>query len=236
MLSLRAKPQPKPPSYRARAEVRSDPRDPMAGLQRRRRAFRSVWTPSLLRRLLRHRGVRTVVALTAVALAASSVSAERDALRAQRAAWDSTVVAVEVVRFVPAGGDVGGAVRLVERPAAVVPDGALTGLPSRGLAAVDLVPGELVLAQRVRQAGEGLLPAGTVAITVELDGKAALVERNALVDVWVTDAANFSSRRIVRSALVLRLDDRDLTIAIPEGAAGEVAVASLRPLTVTVVR
>ena len=229
MLSLRAKPQPKPLPNRDNSHARS-------GRQRRRRAIRSVWTPSLLRRLVRHRRVRTVVVLFAVALAASSLSSERDALRAQRAAWDSTVVAVEVMRFVPAGGDLAGAVQLVERPAAVVPDGALTAMPLRALASVDLVPGELVLAQRVRPAGEGLLPAGTVAITVELDGEAALVERDALVDVWVTDAANFSSRRIVRSALVLRLDDRDLTIAIPEGAAGEVAVASLRPLTVTVVR
>ena len=171
----------------------------------------------------------------AATLAFGSVSAERSALAAQRAAWETTVLAVEVARFVPAGSDVAGAVRLVERPAAVVPDGALTTLPDGGLAAVDLVPGELVLASRVRQPGQGVLPAGTVAITIELDGEAALVEPGVLVDVWVTDAANFSSRRVVRAAVVLRLDDRDLTIAIPEGAAGEVAVASLRPLTVTMV-
>lgn len=228
MLSLRAKQQPK--------TSRADPwRDRRRGSMRRRRVLRTVWTPSFLRRVLRHRGVRVVVWLAVIATAATSISAERDALRAQRAAWDTTVVAVEIARFVPAGGELAGAVRLVERPAAVVAEGAVRELPANGRAAVDLVPGELLLAQRVRQAGEGVLPAGTVAITVELAGQVALVEPGGLVDVWVTDAANFSSRRIVRAALVLRLEDRDLTIAIPEGAAGEVAVASLRPLTVTLV-
>jgi hypothetical protein len=180
--------------------------------------------------------MRIVACLVASLVAVSAVAGERAALQAERESWASTVIAVEVVQFVPAGGEVGRAVRLVDRPAAVVPDGALAAIPVDGLAAVDLVPGELVLAQRVRQAGDGQLPAGTVAITIELDGEAALVAPGALVDVWATDAANFSSRRIVEAALVLQLDDRDLTIAIPEGAAGPVAVASLRPLTVTVVR
>ncbi len=228
MLSMQTRPRSDAPA--ASLPVESTPR------RKRRRALRVIWTPSLLRRIVRHRGARIVACLVAALLSLSAVAGERAALQAERESWEATVVAVEVVRFVPAGGEVGRAVRLVERPAAVVPDGALVAIPLDGLAAVDLVPGELVLAQRVRDAGEGQLPAGTVAITIELDGEAALVAPGALVDVWATDAANFSSRRVVQAALVLQLDDRDLTIAIPEGAAGTVAVASLRPLTVTVVR
>lgn len=228
MLSLHAKSQAK-----AGRVDRSAPPPRSAALRHRRRAVRAIWTPSLLRRLLRHRGVRSVLCLGAVGFAFASVNAERDALRAQRAAWESTVDVVEVVRFIPAGGEVSAsAVRVVERPAAVVPDGALDAIPVDALAAVDLVPGEIMLARRVRRAGEGLLPAGTVAITIKILSEPLLIEPGSLVDLWVADGANFSGRVVTRGVTVLEVSGQSLTVAVRTDDVEDVVVASLRPLVV----
>lgn len=228
MLSLHAKSQAK-----AGRVDRSAPPPRSAALRHRRRAVRAIWTPSLLRRLLRHRGVRSVLCLGAVGFAFASVNAERDALLAQRAAWESTVDVVEVVRFIPAGGEVSAsAVRVVERPAAVVPDGALDAIPVDALAAVDLVPGEIMLARRVRRAGEGLLPAGTVAITIKILSEPLLIEPGSLVDLWVADGANFSGRVVTRGVTVLEVSGQSLTVAVRTDDVEDVVVASLRPLVV----
>lgn len=197
--------------------------------------LRAAWAPSRLRRLVRHRAVRALALVAVVAWAVSAVAGERASLATELASWRDVVPVVQVVDFVGAGQPIASAVELVERPAAMVPADALSEAPSGAIAAVDLVPGELLLGARVRGVGEGVLPQDTVAITIVLDGSANLVSVGGLVDVWATDPANFTSLRLVRAATVLHHEDRELTIAVPDERAGDIAVASLRPLTVTLV-
>ncbi len=167
----------------------------------------------------------------------AGVTGERAALRNERAAWGATVSVAEVTKFVAAGDDIAGAIRVVERPEAMVPVDAFTvdqlgDDPVVGRAAVDLVPGELLLHQRLLQPGASGLPAGTVAITIDVLGEPALIEPGALVDVWLADATNFSGRRVASAVVVLAINDSALSIAVPAAQVESVVVASLRPLVV----
>lgn len=202
------------------------------------RRARTAWTPSLARRLWRHRVVRGLLGVALAAVAFATVAEERNALVSERAEWGTTVLVAEVTEFVRAGHDVAGSVHLVERPAAMVPPGAVTvdsagSRPTVGRASVDLVAGELLLHRRILEPGSAGLPAGTVAITIEMLGEPALVDPGAIVDVWVADAANFSGRQVASGVLVLDVNESALSIAVPAGAVEPVVVASLRPLVVT---
>ncbi|MEM7094079.1 MAG: hypothetical protein AAF567_13825 [Actinomycetota bacterium] len=201
-----------------------------------RRSLRQTWAPSRIRRIVRHRAVRVAACALALVVTAGLVQGERASLGEERAAWGRVEQVVQVIDFVGAGEALPrSALRIVERPAAMVPQGALGAVPSRGRAAVDLVPGELLLAGRVRGHAEGALPRDTVAVTIELLGTAALVEVGNLVDVWSVDAATQRSDRLVNAAVVLHRDDGSLSVAVPESAAADMAVAALRPLVVTLV-
>lgn len=146
--------------------------------------------------------------------------------------WGTTTSVVVVQRLVPAGAELTGALAMESRPQAMVPDGAMTALPTSGRAGVDLFPGELLLLDRVRNSDDRGMPHDTLAVTVMIDGAAPLVTQGDLVDLWVTDAANLSSHRVVHSVVVLARHDDELTIAVPQALVGDVAVAALRPLTV----
>lgn len=197
-----------------------------------RRAARVAWAPSRARRVLRHRVVRIVLAVTAAVLVAVFVQDRSVTATTAVERWGSTTSVVVVERFVAAGDELAEAVALGTRPTAMVPSGAMTAVPIDGRAGVDLYPGELLLLDRVRNADERGMPRGTLAVTVVIDGAAPLVTPGDLVDLWVTDAANLSSRRVVDSVVVLARHDEELTIAVPEQLVGDVAVAALRPLTV----
>ena len=169
-----------------------------------------------------------------VGLSAMSLQGRLSAAAAERDAWGVSETVAVVVAPVGAGQQLDGAVELVERPGAMVPDGAVTELPSGAIAAVDLVVGEVLLRERLVGDGVTSRPAGTVAVTVDIDGDAALVETGDLVDLWSIDVATLTSVRVVAGVVVLGRADEALTVAVPESAMADVAVASLRPLTIAV--
>lgn len=194
--------------------------------------MRVVWAPSLLRRLLRSRWFSILIVLAAIVVVVGGVQGRLASVEAERAAWGSSQRVAVVAAPVAAGRPVDGSVVFVERPVAMVPEGAITVLPDRALAAVDLVVGEVLLRGRLVGGEVGLRPAGTVAVTVVVEGAADLVEPGDLVDLWSTDVATMTSVRVVESVVVLDRSDTTLTVAVPETAMAEVAVASIRPLTV----
>lgn len=169
-----------------------------------------------------------------VGLSAMSLQGRLSAAAAERDAWGVSETVAVVVAPVGAGQQLDGAVELVERPGAMVPDGAVIELPSGAIAAVDLVVGEVLLRERLVGDGVTSRPAGTVAVTVDIDGDAALVETGDLVDLWSIDVATLTSVRVVAGVVVLGRADEALTVAVPESAMADVAVASLRPLTIAV--
>lgn len=196
------------------------------------RRLRAAWAPSLLRRLLRSRWFSSAVVLAAGAAVVVGLHGRLAAADAERAAWGSSTRVAVVAAPVSAGRTVDGSVTFVERPVAMVPVGAVTTLPDRARAAVDLVVGEVLLHDRLVGGPTGLRPAGTVAVSVTIEGAAALVEPGDLVDLWSTDVATLTSVRVVEAVVVLDRSDTTLTVAVPETSMPEVAVAAIRPLTV----
>ena len=196
------------------------------------RRVRAVWAPSLVRRIVRSRLVLLVATMGAAGLAVVTVQDRAADADAARAAWGASSQVLVVADSVGAGQPVHGRVELVERPAAMVPEGAVSALPDEAIAAVDLVVGEVLLQNRLVGGETTLRPAGTVAVTVAIDGAAALVEPGDLVDLWSTDVATLTSVRVVAAVVVLDRTDDTLTVAVPESSMADVAVAALRPLTI----
>ncbi len=194
-----------------------------------------MWAPSLVRRVLRHRGLHAV-GIVALGCVTSFVVADKiAAVEAERASWGETQVVVVALGSVDRGEPVRGLVALREFPVALLPANAATSVDPDSLAKVGLHPGEIVLSDRLTTATGNTTPTGSVAVTLPVARQVPLVEVGAIVDLWSVDSANFSSRRIAFGVSVLAFSDDDITIAVPHAQVGEVTAASLRPVTVTLV-
>ncbi len=200
------------------------------------RQLRVSWAPSRVRRLVRHRGVASLVVVVAIAVTATAVQQRVADLEQQRASWGATTTAFVITRDVPAGEPLDGRVSIRKLPEALVPTTALradtAALSDRAQARVDLVAGEIVVASRVTGMNSGRLPDDTVAVTVPIQGAASMVSSGDTVDLWSVDSSTFASARVAGPVRVMQRDGADLTVAVPAADIGAIAAAALRPLVV----
>lgn len=200
----------------------------------RTRPHRARFRPGLaLRRDPRLWWVATATSALALGWLVSSVLAGADQVR--RAWGASEVVLVARHRLEP-GEPVGaGDVELVERPVAVVPDGALHELPAGQRASALVESGEVVIRSRLAPAGlTGLaasLPPGSRAVAVPVEpGTAPPLVVGDRVDVVVALAAEAAGAGppgfvIAAGAQVVAVDDTAVTVAVSPPAAPRIAVA-----------
>lgn len=199
------------------------------------RPLRAVWAPSRLRRAVRRRGVWAVTAVVCVVAAGIAVEQRIGALERERSSWGETRSVVVVVEPIAVGEPLSASVVMRLVPAAMVPPDALGAFSRDDLARVDLYTGEIVLSGRVTGSGRHPFPDGTVAITMAIASRAPLVSAGDLVDLWMIDSANLSSRRVAERVVVLARSDDDLTVAVPEAQIAQTTAAALRPVTVVLV-
>jgi len=185
----------------------------------------------LVRTHLRRRHVPYWVTAGALALVTALVVGWLGAqAAAERARWGTTRPAVVVTSAVGAGEPLGGHVRTQAVPLAVLPPHALATLPRRAVAAVDLAPGEILLAHRLagRSALAARLPAGRRAVAVPAAGGLP-VEVGDHVDVLATfdtgETGVDPTLVVARDALVLADQDDAVTVAVEQDAAPRVAYA-----------
>lgn len=173
-----------------------------------------------------------LLAVTAGSVVASAFGSAEEA----RSSWGTTRQVVVLVRDLPAGHRLAASdVRLEERPAAVVPEGALREVPVDGTLASLAVSGEVLVEDRLAPAGlsslASSLPAGTRAVAVPVEpGSAPPVEVGDAVDLLVTVAPEVAGDGppgfvLARTAPVVAVDDAAVTVAVPADVAPKVAVA-----------
>jgi len=185
----------------------------------------------LVRTHLRRRRVPYWATAGALALVTALVVGRLGAqAAAERARWGATRPAVVVASPVRAGEPLEGRVRTRALPLALLPSHALTSVPRRAVAAVDLAPGEIVLAGRLagRSPLASRLPAGRRGVAVPAAGGLP-VDVGDRVDVLATfdtgETGVDPTLVVARDALVLALVDEAVTVAVERDAAPRVAYA-----------
>jgi hypothetical protein len=163
------------------------------------------------------------------------LSAKVAALDQARLAWGNTSTVAVVTTPVDIGQSVSGAVELRDLPVAMIPRSAVSAVEPGSLAKVPLHVGEVVLAPRLTNSDARGPSAGTVAITLAVVTQVPLLDVGDLVDLWIIDSANFSSRRVAEHVVVLAFSDDDVTVAVPDAQVADATAASLRPVTMTLV-
>lgn len=179
----------------------------------------------------RHPAAYWCVVLALAAVAATSMWHERARLAASRAAWGSTATVVVATTELAPGDPLAG--QLVERPAAMVPPGAID--PADLAAAGRIVIQHIGVGEIVTRAdlGDGLL-------ALLPDGWLAVAVRNepAPLPVAVGDAVTPLSGdvAVTEMAIVVAVEGDVVTIAVPPEAAGAVADAGRLQLLVLALR
>jgi len=192
--------------------------------------------PSLLLALRRRPRLWWLVAALAAAGAGALVVGAVDRAEAARRAWGEAVPVVVVQRARAAGETLAsGDVAVEDRPAAVVPDGALRELEPGAVLRADVIAGEVLVAERLAGAGTSgpvaRMPAGTRAVAVPAEpGMVPPVQPGDHVDVLAVTALDASGtgargQVLVARALVVAADERTVTVAVPERDAPRVASA-----------
>ena len=182
---------------------------------------------------MRSRVVGFGLATCAIAVGSATLHSMWQQADAARSGWGTSTPVVVVERPIGAGEPVSGATIIVERPGAMVPPGALRDL-SIGAdvrAAVDLHPGEILLESRLVGRGDGALPAGTLALGVEVT-TAVTVMPGDVVDLWATDVTTMQTTLVAEAVVVLGQQDEVVTVAVPEASVARVAAAAVRPVTI----
>lgn len=192
--------------------------------------------PSLLLALRRRPRLWWLVAAVAAAGAGALVVGAVDRAEAARRAWGEAVPVVVVQRARAAGETLAsGDVAVEDRPAAVVPDGALRELEPGAVLRADVVAGEVLVAERLAGAGTSgpvaRMPPGTRAVAVPAEpGMVPPVQPGDHVDVLAVTALDASGtgargQVLVARALIVAVDERTVTVAVPERDAPRVASA-----------
>lgn len=204
-------------------------------------------SPVAARAARRRLGAIVVAVLVGVAVHRTVSDAER-----VRAAWGRTIVVVVAARDLDAGDPlVGPAVRVVERPRTVVPDGALTEVPEGRRVATAVPRGEVLVSSRLTTdraaSSAALLPDGSAAVTLPEGTTPFDLVPGDLVDVLAarwdpTDPTATSSDRaggvrvVAASALVVSTSEGRTTIAVDRSQVRDTAAAILAgDLTVALV-
>lgn len=167
-----------------------------------------------------------------------TVSAATGRAEAARRAWGDTVAVVVATEALQAG-DPHDASRLAveERPVAMVPESALTEVPTDRVAGAPILAGEVVVAERLAGAGlrgpAALLPSGSRAVAIPAErGLTPPLATGDRVDVVVALGGDEAQRggappgfTLVESALVVDVADDAVTVAVPRADTARVAVA-----------
>ena len=184
---------------------------------------------SVLRRLRRSIAARwllVAVAAGAVAVEASHITAQAEA---ERDAWGTPVTVAVAARDVDGGEVIRAAdVRVEQRPAAVVPDGAVPAPPVGQVATAALVAGEVVVAARVAPAGlspvAALVPDGWRAVAVPTSSSGLGAPAPPLA---VGDRVDLlAPHTVAEGAVVVAVDEGAVTVAVPAGDVDDVAEAT----------
>ena len=184
----------------------------------------------VLTHLRRRRVPYWLTASAAALLVALAVGRLSATAAAERARWGTARTAVVVTSAVRAGDRLAGHVTTRSVPVALLPRRALVTLPPDAVAAVDLTPGEIVLAQRLtgRSTVAARLPSGSRAVAVPTAGGLPL-EIGDRVDVLATfdtgDPAAEPTLAVASDALVLAVGEDAATVAVSQSAAPRVAYA-----------
>ena len=168
------------------------------------------------------------------AAVAWAVTGSAEQARHDRARWGSMRRVVVATRDLSAGEVLDAAnTGLDERPAAMVPEGALDALPPGRRTDVDVPAGEALLVTRLAGPRLGALaarlPDGSAGVTfprVEVQPELDVGDR---VDVYasVSDVTGTASARVAESALVVHVDEHSVTIAVADGEVRDAAAASM---------
>lgn len=171
----------------------------------------------------------------AVGLTVSSAVERADAAR--RAWGEPVAVVVATADIGPGDAITDAVVALEERPGAVVPASALTEVPVARSAATSIAAGEVVVAERLADAGlrgpAAMLPPGTRAVAVPAErGLTPPLAAGDRVDVVVALGGDGEDRggappgfTLVDAALVVDVSEDAVTVAVPRADTARVAVA-----------
>lgn len=170
------------------------------------------------------------------ALAGLAVGQLAAAAQEARVRWGQTRSVLVVTRPVAAGRRLAGAVERLERPLAVLPEGALDRLPSGSRAAHSLARGDAVTRTAVastasRSAGEGVGDDQRLVAVTQPQARLA-VHVGDHVDVWstldasVVGAGRPTTSRVAVGTAVVAVHKDIVTLAVPARDAAAVAEAS----------
>ena len=173
-----------------------------------------------------------ITAVAALVTGVVSMQLVGDAATARDRWGDIAVVAVAVAD-IPAGSVIGlGDVEMTERPASMLPAGALEELPVERTPRVDLVAGEVVVEDRLAGGASSgpsaLIPPQWRAVAVSTRADGLPVEAGSVVDVVVTYDAfvtDADSGVVVADAVVIAVADEAVTVAVPASLTTAVADA-----------
>jgi Flp pilus assembly protein CpaB len=167
---------------------------------------------------LRHPVPFWIAAVALTALTTATVARASGAAVAERDRWGVQVPVVVATADLAPGDALRGTVEL--RPAATVPDGAVSTLDPGAVVAQWIGAGEIVLAARLAPAGlsaiAGRLPPRTRGVAIPIGIAPLPVAVGDHVDV-------FGSSRLSVAALVVAVTDEAVTIAVAERDAADVA-------------
>lgn len=196
--------------------------------------FRTLWAPSVLRRVLRHRTFWVAGLASLAAIGLLSLMGQLSAIDEERARWGRSATYVVVDHPVGRGESVQGSLVLRELPVALVPEGALREVPTEARALGPLHVGEVVVGERLTSSASPAMPTDSVTMTLPVVVQVPMVAEGGLVDLWTVDNATLSSTRVARHVTVVAFSDDSITVAVPAEQVAQATAASMRPVTVTV--
>ena len=209
-------------------------------LNHSRAAFRSAFrSPAVAlaagrARLRRHRLGRLAGLAFAALLVVVAIQDRLDAAADAQARWGLGATVWVTGETIPAGSVVEpGAVRPADAPAGLVPAGAATVDPTGKRVRVDLVPGEIILADRLVAGGSAnaaRTPDGQV--TVALDRTSDLFAPGDRVDLH----DQVDGHRLVEDGVVVAVTDGDVAVAVDPAMVDAVIAALGRGGVVPVLR
>ncbi len=170
-----------------------------------------------------------VIGVLAVALGLL-VAAQVQGLDTQRRRWGTPVPVVVAARDLPRGHTLApGDLVVADRPAPLVPRGALTEVPAAGTLTADTTAGEVVTSARLAPGGLGpvaaLVASGRRAVAIPVDAGASLrVTAGDRVDLLAA-GDGFDALTVAADATVVDVGDGTVTVAVRAAEVGRVAAA-----------
>lgn len=211
--------------------------------------------PLRLPRPVRRAARRRAVAVLAAVMVTVWVVARVDAADRSRREWGATSTVLVATRELPSGAAIGaGDVRAVRWPAALVPDGALSGLPEGRRLTSAVTPGEALVDHRLARPGAGgwaaMLERDEAAVRLPLSGPMSGIVAGDRVDVLAPGATGDvvgpdtvapgvgadGVTVVADGARVLQVRDDALVVAVRRTQSSATAGAALGGLVAVVVR